>query len=879
MTEVIEMGLGLFSMSEINEIQAIAEKSKTLDTAPKKSAGKRNIAGQVEVISQTVQDYFKDSKAICCRSRRELHDYVTDMIDAGIGGIDTETTGLDRQKDWIVGSSLYYPGGTEIYIPNRHILPIFEEPYKDQLDYREVKEEFDRFRQKNTKLIFANADFDLAMMFNWYEVDLIDQFYYDVITAWRCIKENEPDNALKVLYNKYVLKGTGDPKKFSDFFSPLLFPYCNPEVAKLYAANDAKITYDLYEWQLPLVTKGHPRCEKRNLGAIADLIWGVEFPVVKIAQQMHRKGMYIEQSVADRLREKYHVVRDKEMAKMRGMVSEAMIDPQYHPKRRPPFMSPDEFNPKSDVHVKWVVNDLLGLDTENGKTDKGALEKLNNPVTNEILKCRSIGTVISSFVDKLPDAVGKDGCIHGTFKTIGASTGRFSSSEPNMQNIPSKMGDIRHMFRARSGYVLLSSDYSQQEPKLTAFICQDPNMIQAYKEGKDLYSFIASIAFNKTYEECLENLPTGEYDEDGNPILVYQPDGKARRAAAKKIVLGVLYGMSILAIADDLYSKEGWDSERRVKQAQYVYDSVMDAFPSLKRFMDNSHSFAKQNGYTETILGRRRHHPNYQLPEFEFVAMKGYVNPDIDPLDPSTFNAKSDIPDRIVKALKAEFSKYKYFGQIVRRTKELAEEHIKVVNNRKKIQDAERQIVNSIIQGSAADTTKLALLKVANDRRMREIGASVVNQIHDELCVECPIEHYEECGKRLAALMCEAASFLPFPIKCDVTVSYRWNGLEYPCPYTEPADVNTEDDSGVRWIQYHLCEVGYELPVFKKPNGDKPDGDEAVGVNGRVTEQYKSCISDYCNRYYIVERDFLSHIKTKVHTGFTPEELETEVSK
>lgn len=428
------MGMGLFSMAEISEIQAIAEKSKQLEAPKKSQVGKRNIPAQIEAISATVKEYFKDSPAKCCRTRQELHDYVTDMIDAGIGGIDTETTGLDRQKDWIVGSSLYYPGGVEIYIPNKHILPVFEEPYKDQLDYREVKEEFDRFRQKGTKLIFANADFDLAMMYNWYDVDLIDQFYFDVITAWRCIKENEPDNALKVLYSKYVLKGQGDPKKFSDFFSPLLFPYCNPEVAKLYAANDAKITYELFKWQEPLVTKGHPRCEKRNLGAIADLVWGVEMPLVRVAQKMHRRGMYIEQSYADTLREKYHLSSDAEVEKLKKMISEALDDPQYHPKRKSPFQSMEDFNCNSTPQIEWVVYDLLGFEPPNGKrtTDKDVLRTFNNPIIAQILKCRSLDTLIGAFVDKLPDSVGKDGRIHPEFKTIGADTGRLSCKNPKL---------------------------------------------------------------------------------------------------------------------------------------------------------------------------------------------------------------------------------------------------------------------------------------------------------------------------------------------------------------------------------------------------------------------------------------------------------------
>lgn len=131
-----------------------------------------------------------------------------------------------------------------------------------------------------------------------------------------------------------------------------------------------------------------------------------------------------------------------------------------------------------------------------------------------------------------------------------------------------------------------------------------------------------------------------------------------------------------------------------------MYDSVLNAFPGLRNAMLAAQEEARRNGYVETILGRRRHLPDMTLPEFEFVPAEGYVNPDIDPLDPATLTNKSTIPDRVVKALQAEFKQYKYFGQIVKRTRELADnDHIRVINNRGKIQDATRQCLNSKIQG------------------------------------------------------------------------------------------------------------------------------------------------------------------------------------
>ena len=239
----------LFSKAVRAQVDAIAAKSRETLQETKKSKSANSVSTELRHLSKIVQDYFKDSKAICIRTKQELHDYVTKCIESGYAGIDTETTGLDRIHDWVVGASLYYPGesSVECYIPMKHLVPIFDKPYDNQLTYREVGEEFQRLANAKTKMIFANADFDLSMIWKDLKVDFNEACYFDVILAWRCLKENEPRNDLKSLYNKYVLRGKGDPKRFSDFFTPQLFPYCDPEIAKLYAANDAKITFELFK--------------------------------------------------------------------------------------------------------------------------------------------------------------------------------------------------------------------------------------------------------------------------------------------------------------------------------------------------------------------------------------------------------------------------------------------------------------------------------------------------------------------------------------------------------------------------------------------------------------------------------------------------------
>ena len=443
--------MNLFSPSQRAQIDEVARRSTLLQDSKPSSKTSKSITTELAEISKAVQEYFKDSKAILLTTKEDLHAYIDRVIEAGYAGIDTETTGLDRVHDHIVGVSLYYPGGVECYIPSKHLVPIFDQPYKNQLSYEEIAEELQRLVDEKVKLIFANADFDLSMIFKDMHVDLIDNAYYDVQLAWRCIKEDEKDNALKVLYNKYVLKGKGDPKKFSDFFSPALFPYCRPEVAKLYAANDAKITYDLFVWQSPYVTKSHPKCKKHHLEQIADLVWNIEMPLIRVCQKMHRVGIYLDVQTARSLGDKYNKIYEDELNKLHRMVQDIIDANLTRHTRSAPFRSGKDFNPSSPPHVKYLLKDLMKLPQMQGDgvgTGKDVITDINLPVTNQILLVRSYKVLISTFVNKLPKATTPDSRIHAQFRQIGADTGRFSSAEPNMQNIPSHATDIRHMFRA-----------------------------------------------------------------------------------------------------------------------------------------------------------------------------------------------------------------------------------------------------------------------------------------------------------------------------------------------------------------------------------------------------------------------------------------------
>lgn len=513
--------MSIFSQTALDQINKTAEKSEqfrnqgnTVDVAIKHVS---RLEESLKEQTQKVMQYFNDSDAILITTTEDLNNYVDSMIEFGYGGIDTETTGLDRVKDKIVGVSLYVPGRPECYIPINHISPILETRVKNQLEFSDLTEAFQKIVNSDTRLIFANADFDLAMIYKDIHIDFNSNFYYDVILAWRCLKEDEKDNSLKGLYAKYVEKGKVDPMKFSDFFSPTVFPYSKPSVAMLYAANDAKITYELFKWQLPYVTKSHIKCQKHKLEQIADLIWSIEFPLVPICQNMHRIGIYLDKQSASVLGKRYNEQLKSCQAELKNMVAEELSKSSYVPKfdEKVPFVSAEDFNSNSPQHVAYLLYKLMNLSTPEGKksggTGKDILAELNVPITRKLLEVRSISKLITSFVDKLPRTTTSDGRVHASFKQTGASTGRFSSESPNLQNIPSHALDIRHMFRATpaDSYVIDVDSNSVSLPNYHILTTQNGDKLVKDIQVEDKVQFIEN---GKEVYKCVKSIKTSSKD-------------------------------------------------------------------------------------------------------------------------------------------------------------------------------------------------------------------------------------------------------------------------------------------------------------------------------------------------------------------------------
>lgn len=299
---------------------------------------------------------------------------------------------------------------------------------------------------------------------------------------------------------------------------------------------------------------------------------------------------------------------------------------------------------------------------------------------------------------------------------------------------------------------------SQQEPKVMTQMCGDPKMIKAYQEGKDLYAEIAALSFNTTYENCLEFRPDGTTNAEG----------KTRRSQAKSILLGVLYGRGVASIAEQL----GTTTEK----AQKIKDSVFKGFPAIPKFEQDSLDMAYELGYVTTLWGRKRRLPDLQLDEYEFKWKDG-KKPNDDLLN---FEADEDtddgIPEETIQKYLRKLQRCR-FGQKRKVFEEANAEGIWIVDNGGKIADAQRQCVNARIQGSAADMSKLAMILVGKDERLKELGFRLLIPVHDELIAECPIENAKECKERFAQLMSDAAkSRLTIPIKCDVELTKSWYG-------------------------------------------------------------------------------------------------------
>lgn len=344
------------------------------------------------------------------------------------------------------------------------------------------------------------------------------------------------------------------------------------------------------------------------------------------------------------------------------------------------------FNIRSAQQLGEMLFKTLNLPTA-GKTRGGqlstaqdSLEKLagRHPVVDAVLEFRKLEKLRSTYLEPLPKLADAQGRIHTTFNQSATATGRLSSSNPNLQNIPVRgpLGlRMRACFIAGPGHALVSADYSQVELRVLAHMSQDPALLDAFRQGRDIHASTAALIYN---------IPTEEVTAD-------------QRREAKTINFGLIYGMGAQKLAQELKISPA--------DAKSFIARYFERLGRLKRFYDGVEEKAKEQGYVTTLAGRRRYLPDIRSRNGQTSAL------------------------------------------------------------------ARRQAVNTVIQGSAADIIKLAMLAVHADTELATARARLVLQVHDELLLEAPEAGAHAVGQRVARLMADVA---PGGRPLDVPLAVDW---------------------------------------------------------------------------------------------------------
>jgi DNA polymerase I len=299
----------------------------------------------------------------------------------------------------------------------------------------------------------------------------------------------------------------------------------------------------------------------------------VELPLIDILKRMRERGVLVDKKVFKNLSKKYHTELDKFEKKIYKIAGR-------------------EFNIKSPKQLGEIIYDELGLKparikkTAGGQKSTAEKELLKmkdqSPIIDLILSFRELQKLLSTYIDNIPEMLDKESRLHARFVQTGTTTGRMSSQDPNLQNIPirTELGrPIREAFVASKGMSLVALDYSQIELRIAAFLSEDKKMMKAFKDGEDIHTTVAAEVFGVK--------PT---DVD-----------KEMRRKSKVINFGVLYGMGVNALKANL--GEGTDR----KEAQLFYNTYFEKFSGLAKYMNDVKAEAERKGYTETIYGRRRY--------------------------------------------------------------------------------------------------------------------------------------------------------------------------------------------------------------------------------------------------------------------------------
>lgn len=676
---------------------------------------KNKLENALAVIQELVKSgrLHAEGEVETIRTPERLKEYMDHCKQSGEYVLDVETTGLDIYNDILVGICLYTPGETSAYVPFNHT-DLQNVRVVDQMSEEQVRDIMIPYLQdQELRCINHNIKFDnKKLAWDWKQI--IVNIFWDTLIAGYVLNENEL-HGLKPLYNKYILHGKGSSEDYGDLFEGIPFNYVPIEVATVYGANDGFKTYALYKFQAQYLREDHPREDFRKMYHV---FREVEMPLIPLCTDMEMRGVEIREDFAKELSEDFNKEMVEVEAKCDAYVEQFKQYILDHNNLMRLTKGTCKINYSSPQQVAALFYDIFKLRSVSRKEPRGTGDKiiqkfLSTAKKKDTKKSREfaeflenyqrfkeIKKLLGTYVDKIPQVKEpKINAVYTTYNQYGAKTGRFSSSDTvskiNLQNIPSKEKRIRKIFKARDGYKLVGGDFSQIEPRVLAFLSGDESMINAYKEGKDLYAIMGSQVYQLPYEDCREFYPDGTVNAEG----------KHRRTTMKSVLLGIMYERGATAIGEQFNKSAEW--------AQQLIDNFYKSFPKINQYRLKIENMAETYGYVTTITGRKRRLPDMQLED------------------------KDD---------------YRY-------------------------QEAHRQSLNSVIQGSSADIMKLSMIAIYNDPRYKALDCHMIITVHDELIMEVPEDHIKEGAELLVGTMKRVGhSLIDLPMSVDAEVNDYWYG-------------------------------------------------------------------------------------------------------
>ncbi|MDR1206990.1 MAG: DNA polymerase I [Rickettsiales bacterium] len=516
-------------------------------------------------------------------SESELDEFLS-----GVGNIlafDTETTGLNQMTSKLVGISMATAPDFGVYIPIRHALK--SQDLFGDTDTPRAQLSLDTVRQKlwpylkNHQItkIGHNLKYDLHILENeGWETDDIAPIDDTMLLSY-ALYGTAHGHGLDELAKLYLDR---DTIKFNSLFPPKTkdadknFASVDPDKAGEYSAEDSYICFALYT----LFRKSLDDKEQ-----LKKLYENCDRPLLRILMRMERTGVLVDQNRLHRLSEIFH------------RQSDSLEKEIWH-------LAGREFNIGSPKQLGEILFDHLKLPGggKSRSTDVFVLTEIagEHPIIPKVLEWRSLSKLAGTYTDALPRQIGGDGRIHTTYLQTSTNTGRLSSRDPNLQNIPIKTelgAQIRKCFVAAPGNILISADYSQIQLRLLAHVADVAELKRAFQAGEDIHTATARHIFK---------------------IPKDSPVPKDLRARAKTVNFSIIYGVSPFGLAAQL------DVPR--DEAKNIIDSYLAGFPEIKDYMEKTKEFVTAHGYVTTPWGRRIELPDIRNPRLRAYALRAAIN-------------------------------------------------------------------------------------------------------------------------------------------------------------------------------------------------------------------------------------------------------------